>query len=217
MEYLTTGDIKSIFLEIRTLVDAEKETLTRLDSAMGDGDLGITMSRAFQAASNEATNSEERDVGKLLMHLGMTIAKTSPSTLGTLLATGFMKGGKSIENKENIGTEEMAAFFETFVKALMDRGKSAPGNKTIIDTLYPASMAIRSAAQQQRSLSEVISAGLDSALMGLDASTQMKAMHGRAAYYQDDSIGKQDGGATVGTFIIRGFFQHISNKNKTGA
>jgi len=211
MERLTTGDIKTIFLEIQSIVDREKETLTRLDSVMGDGDLGITMSRAFHAACDEAEKSEDLSVGKLFIRLGMVMAKTSPSTMGTLLATGFMKGGKSIEPEEQIGLAELATFFEVFVKGLMDRGKSAPGNKTIIDTLYPAALAIRSAVHEQKFMAAAIHDALDAAMNGLEASTRMKAQHGRAAYYQDDSIGKQDGGATVGTFIVRGFFQHITN------
>ncbi|MDP9043118.1 MAG: Dak phosphatase, partial [Bacteroidota bacterium] len=40
--------------------------------------------------------------------------------------------------------------------------------------------------------------------------THMKAQHGRAAYYQDNSIGKQDGGATVGMYIIEGFYNHLA-------
>jgi dihydroxyacetone kinase-like protein len=58
-------------------------------------------------------------------------------------------------------------------------------------------------------LVEGISAAREASLKGLEASTKMKAQHGRAAYYQDDSIGKQDGGATVGTFIVEGFYRHI--------
>jgi hypothetical protein len=37
----------------------------------------------------------------------------------------------------------------------------------------------------------------------------MKALHGRAAYYQDASIGKQDGGATVGFLMVEGFYRVI--------
>ena len=89
----------------------------------------------------------------------------------------------------------------------MERGKSVPGNKTIIDTLFPAAEAMRLSAD--KSLADGISAAREASLKGLEASTNMKAQHGRAAYYQDDSIGKQDGGATVGTYIIEGFYRHI--------
>jgi phosphoenolpyruvate---glycerone phosphotransferase subunit DhaL len=208
-QYLEIEDIKSIIQKIKEIVDLQKETLTILDSAMGDGDLGITMSKAFHSASEESVKSDEKIPGKLLIRLGMVIAKAAPSTMGTLVATGFMKGGKSIEAVEQIGTQELATFFDNFVRSIMERGKSAPGNKTIIDTVNPAAMALRAGANKNSSLMEAITAARSASKQGLEDSTRMKAQHGRAAYYQDDSIGKQDGGATVGTFIVEGFYLHI--------
>ena len=211
MQQLTADDIKLIILEIKKIVDTNKETLTELDSLMGDGDLGFTMTKAFSAANDEAGKSEERIPGKLLTRLGMIIAKTAPSTMGTLIATGFMKGGKAIEQSGEIGPEELAIFFETFARSMMERGKSAPGNKTIIDTIYPAAMALRVEANAHHSMEQGITAAHTAALNGLEASVKMKAQHGRAAYYQDKSIGMQDGGATVGTYIVEGFYKHITN------
>ena len=207
MEKLRIKDIQSIIHQIKNIIDSNQEKLMELDSVMGDGDLGFTMTKAFAAADEEADKSEEKIPGKLLTRLGMVIAKTSPSTMGTLVATGFMKGGKSIDSFEEIGPEELAVFFEAFVRSIMERGKSVPGNKTIIDTLFPAAEALRLSVSE--TLVKSISAAREASLKGLEASTKMKAQHGRAAYYQDDSIGKQDGGATVGTYIIEGFYRHI--------
>lgn len=207
METLRIKDIQSIILQIKNIIESNQHKLMELDSVMGDGDLGFTMTKAFAAAHEEADKSEEKIPGKLLARLGMVIAKTSPSTMGTLVATGFMKGGKSIDSYEEIGPEELAFFIEAFVKSIMERGKSVPGNKTIIDTLFPAAEALRLSVND--SLARAISAAREASMKGLEASTKMKAQHGRAAYYQDDSIGKQDGGATVGTYIIEGFYKHI--------
>ena len=208
METLGIKDIHPIIFRIKNIIDANQEKLMELDSVMGDGDLGFTMTRAFAAALEEADKSEEKIPGKLFTRIGMVIAKTSPSTMGTLIATGFMKGGKSVESFEEIGPEELAVFFEAFVKSIMDRGKSVPGNKTIIDTLFPAAEALRLSVSS--SLAIGITAAWEASLRGLEASTKMKAQHGRAAYYQDDSVGQQDGGATVGTYIIEGFYRHIT-------
>ncbi|HLA59950.1 MAG TPA: dihydroxyacetone kinase subunit L [Puia sp.] len=207
METLRIKDIQSIILQIKNVIDSNQNKLMELDSVMGDGDLGFTMTKAFAAAYEEADKSEEKIPGKLFTRLGMVIAKTSPSTMGTLVATGFMKGGKSIDSFEEIGPLELAVFFEAFVRSIMERGKSVPGNKTIIDTLFPAAEVLRLSVNE--SLAGAISVAREASLNGLEASTKMKAQHGRAAYYQDDSIGKQDGGATVGTYLIEGFYRHI--------
>lgn len=207
METLRIKDIQSIILQIKNIVDSNQNKLMELDSVMGDGDLGFTMTKAFAAAYEETNKSEEKVPGKLLTRLGMVIAKTSPSTMGTLVATGFMKGGKSIDSYDEIDTKVLAIFFETFVRSIMERGKSVPGNKTIIDTLFPAAEELRQLINEP--LAVGISAAREASLKGLEASTKMKAQHGRAAYYQDNSIGKQDGGATVGTYIIEGFYRYI--------
>src|ERR1700759_1623091 len=107
MEALRIKDIQSVILQIKNIVDANQGKLMELDSVMGDGDLGFTMTKAFAAAYDEAEKSDEKIAGKLLTRLGMVIAKTSPSTMGTLVATGFMKGGKSIDTFEEIGPEEL--------------------------------------------------------------------------------------------------------------
>jgi phosphoenolpyruvate---glycerone phosphotransferase subunit DhaL len=209
MKELKAADFKSVIHEIKTIVDKNHDFLMQLDSVMGDGDLGFTMTRAFNAAHEEALHSEESIPGKLLSRLGMVIAKASPSTMGTLVATGFMKGGKAIGEKEKIGAEELAVFFEVFVQSIMERGKSVPGNKTIIDVLYPAAKAFRESVSQQGTIDDSIAAARLASAKGLEESTMMKAQHGRAAYYQEKSIGKQDGGATVGAYIIDGFYNYI--------
>jgi phosphoenolpyruvate---glycerone phosphotransferase subunit DhaL len=209
MQELKAEDIKSIIIRIKEIVGMHQDFLMQLDSVMGDGDLGFTMTKAFTAGAEEAAQSVENIPGKLFIRIGMIIAKAAPSTMGTLVATGFMKGGKVLGETENIGPEELAQFFQAFVNSIMERGKSTTGNKTIIDTLFPAATALREAADQHESLAHTIQAARVASLQGLEASTQMKAQHGRAAYYQENSIGKQDGGATVGTYILEGFYQYI--------
>lgn len=210
MQQLSVEDIKQIIFHIKNIICERQDFLSELDSIMGDGDLGITMSRGFIAAHEEADQSAETKPGKLFIRIGMMIAKTAPSTMGTLIGTGFMKGGKAIEGRELIGISELAIFLETFVHSMMERGKSKPGNKTIIDSLFPAARALSYSAANEKSLVDGMLAA--KAAAGLLASTGMKAEYGRAAYYQDASIGKQDGGATVGTYIVEGFYKHISKE-----
>jgi phosphoenolpyruvate---glycerone phosphotransferase subunit DhaL len=210
MQTLQINDIRAVMRELKQSMERNQELLTQLDSAMGDGDLGITMTRAFTVADEEAQRSEEALPGKLFAKLGMGIAKAAPSTMGTLVATGFMRGGKALGEASLLAPADLACFFEAFVKGIMERGKSAPGNKTIIDTLYPASEALRASSASSETLPIAMGRALVAARQGLEESTQMKANHGRAAYYQDASIGRVDGGATVGLLLIEGFYKVIS-------
>lgn len=210
MQSLKTADIKLILTGLRQHIDKNQELLTQLDSVMGDGDLGLTMTRAFAAADEEAQLSGELLPGELLKRVGMVVAKAAPSTMGTLIATGFMRGGKALDTTPQLSSKELALFFDAFVKGIMERGKASPGDKTIIDTLYPAAQALLKAAAESESLSKAIGRAYVAARQGLEESTQMKAQFGRAVYHQETSIGKQDGGATVGLLVVEAFYHYCT-------
>lgn len=209
MEALTTADLKAILARIADIMAARKEELIRLDGAVGDGDLGLTMEKGFAAAREEAAKLEEPDIGKLSMKAGAAIARAAPSTMGTLVATGFMSGGKAVSGKQALGLPEIAAFFEAFTAGIMQRGKAKPGEKTLLDVLHPASEALRQAAGEGASLEEGFRRLRQAAAEGLAASRDMVAQHGRVAYYQEQSRGKEDPGAVAASYILAGFCEHL--------
>ena len=70
METLSTKDIQSIIHQIKNIIDSNQDKLMELDSVMGDGDLGFTMTKAFAAANEEAGKSEEKIPGKITFAFG---------------------------------------------------------------------------------------------------------------------------------------------------
>jgi dihydroxyacetone kinase-like protein len=209
MDALTTADLKAIVARIAEIMVEKKEELIRLDGAVGDGDLGLTMEKAFTVARDEAEKLEEPDAGKFALKIGAAIARAAPSTMGTLLATGFMSGGKAVSGLTSLGLKEMAAFFEAFVAGIMQRGKSKPGEKTLVDVLHPAAEALREAAGAGETLQEGFRRCRLAADEGLLRSRDMVAQHGRVAYYQEQSRGKEDPGAVAATYVVAGFCEHL--------
>jgi len=205
MEALDIDAVKSILARLKKTMDVERDRLIELDRAMGDGDLGLTMTKAFSAAGEEAEASSEVLPGKLLMRAGMAMAKAAPSTMGTLVASGFMRGGKAIGKAESITLEELAAFWRAFVDGIMQRGKARPGDKTIVDSLQPAALALEKALAAGKSLAEGLTDAVAAARAGNEAAKMMKSQHGKAAVFQDQTIGKEDPGACVGVLIVEGF------------
>ncbi len=209
MQAVGVPEVRTILAAVARLMTEKKEELIRLDGAVGDGDLGLTMEKGFIAARDDASSSTEGDVGKLFMKVGMTIARTAPSTMGTLVATGFMSGAKAVAGAASLGPKEMAAFFDAFVNGIMQRGKSKPGEKTIVDVLYPAAEALRAAAGSGASLADAFRKCRAAAEEGLAKSRDMIAQHGRVAYYGEQARGKEDPGAVAASYIIQGFASAI--------
>ena len=203
MGTLGKGDILKILQNLKARFGEQKDFLVELDGKMGDGDLGLTMSKAFTAAGDELLDTAETDIGKIFMKAGMQMAKAAPSTMGTLMGTGFMRGGKAIAGKGELTTADLADFFQAFVAGIMERGKARPGEKTIIDSLKPAADTLTQLNAEH--LDRALPAALSAAEKGLEATKDMIAQHGRIAYYKEQSKGHQDPGATAGVILIKGF------------
>jgi dihydroxyacetone kinase-like protein len=167
------------------------------------------MQKAFNAAHIEAEGFTGRETGQLILKTGMKIAQAAPSTMGTLLASGFLKGGKSILKTEQLSLSDLSVFFRAFTNGIMDAGKTKPGNKTIVDALEPASKALEEASAEGKTLPEGIQMAYTAAREGVENTKSMKAQHGRAVYYQEKSIGVIDAGATVGALIVEGFYNGV--------
>lgn len=210
METWSTKDFKAIFSALKVMSETQKAYLIELDSVMGDGDLGLTMAAIFKAADAFAAEYAEDDIGSLLMKSGMAMAKAAPSTMGTLMATGFMRAGKALKGKTEANVTDMAEFWRTFTEGVAERGNSKVGEKTIIDALDPAVHKLAELASSGASLKEAMVAAKDAAFAGVEATKDMVAQHGRAAYYQEKSRTAQDPGATVGALVMKVFADYVA-------
>lgn len=211
MDKLNANDIKGIFKSIRDVVDLNKTYLIELDGIMGDGDLGITMSFGFNKIIESLDNLNIEDIGMLIMKAGMIMADEAPSTLGTLVATGMIKGGKALKGKKEINLEEIIEANNAALNGMMERGKSKRGNKTILDSLFPALDALIESRNGGKNLQEAFNVAYKASREGAENTKIMKSVHGRAAFYGDKSIGNIDGGAVLGSYLYEGANNYVQS------
>jgi dihydroxyacetone kinase-like protein len=203
MNSLGKDEIIKILQNLKQLFNDNRDYLVELDAKMGDGDLGLTMSKGFTAVYDELRDTAETDIGKILMKAGMLMANAAPSTMGTIMGTGFMRGGKAISGKDEISTADLAEFFQAFVTGIMERGKAKPGEKTVIDSLKPAADTL--VEFKGKDIVKALQEALLSSEKGLESTKNMIAQHGRIAYYKEQSMGQEDPGATAGVILMKGF------------
>ena len=189
------------------LMEENKQYLCDLDAALGDGDLGLTMSLGFAEIKNFVESSAESDLGKLIAQAGMSMAKKAPSSMGTLVASGFMNAGKSCKGKTELAEPEFAALLQAFTAGVKNRGKCEVGDRTILDALQPASDVFAQAISAGKSLTEAANSAYSAAQTGCDATKNMQAKFGRAVYYGDKVIGSVDQGAVVGVLIYQALLE----------
>jgi dihydroxyacetone kinase-like protein len=213
METLRATDLIQLFEAWRTVFAQQREFLIALDGKVGDSDLGITMSKSF-AAAFDAVSAEEQgaSISKLLRTAGVIMAKTAPSTMGTLTATGFIRGSKALENVDALGTKEIAVFWRAFCDGVAERGKAKVGDKTLLDVLDPLARSLEDAATSGEGLSNALSAATEVAAKALENTKSMVAQHGKAAAFQQKTVGLQDAGATVGLLIVQTMRDFVSGQ-----
>jgi phosphoenolpyruvate---glycerone phosphotransferase subunit DhaL len=209
MDAISSADLIRLFDSWKTLFAQKREELIALDGKVGDSDLGITMAKAFAAAAEAvAAEGEAAGIGKLLKTAGATMARTAPSTMGTLTATGFIRAGKALDGVSAIGPGELATFWGAFRDGVAERGKAKPGDKTLLDVLGP--LAAAAEAAENSTLGSATSEAAKAAEAALEATKSMKAQHGKAAAFQDRTVGLQDAGATVGLLLAVRMSQFVS-------
>lgn len=204
MEAMSARDLIELFGAWQATFAEQRDFLISLDGKVGDSDLGITMAKAFAAAAEAvAATATGTPIGKMLITAGMAMAKAAPSTMGTLTATGFMRGGKALEGASAMGVREGAAFWRAYSNGVAERGKAKVGDKTLLDVIEPIATAFEGATKTDETLRAVLSAATSVAEEALEKTKIMVAQHGKAAAFQDKSVGLQDAGATVGVLMIR--------------
>ncbi len=204
METVNKEKLKDILNHILSSLQDAKEELITLDGAMGDGDLGLTMCKGFEAVCQEIDVLDENDMGKLMMKLGMKMNSVVPSTMGTLISTCFVKAAPKAKGKTELTLEDLAAMGRAAVNGVMQRGGSKIGDKTMLDALHPAVCALEAAAANGKTIAQAQKEAYEAAISGVEKTKTLKSVHGRAAYYSEKSIGKQDPGATAVMYIFRG-------------
>ena len=184
-------------------VGANKEQLTQLDAAVGDGDHGINMDRGMSAvlAKLDAA-TEEQDIGALLKTVGMTLVSTVGGAGGPLYGTLFLQMGTAVSGKDELGPDDWAAALEAGIAGVQARGKAEPGDKTMIDALIPGRDALKSALAEGASFEDALRQSADAAGQGMRDTVPLVARKGRASYLGERSAGHQDPGATSSHLLL---------------
>lgn len=180
-----------------------RQQLTDLDSAIGDGDFGISLDRGFTAAQAELTTNPPPDIRAVFQSVAAVLIKTMGGSSGPLLGTFFLRAGSACAEKSELAPADVVALFEVGVDGLQQRGKAALGDKTMMDAWLPAVDAMRGALEAGSGLTEILDRGAAAAEAGVHATISMSARKGRASYLGERSVGHADPGAMATHLMLK--------------
>ncbi len=209
MNEIKASDWTALMEAVAQVMTENADHLCQMDAQMGDGDLGLTMKKGYCALPEIYSSLDEADMGKRLAKSGMKMSSVVPSTMGTLMSSGWMEGGKRLAGRETVDAAGFAAFLQGFADGIAKRGKCAPGDRTVLDALLPAAQRAEQAAQEGADLPAAALAALEGAKTGLEATKNMTPKYGKAAVFAAKALGTEDQGATAGMLLVQGLYNGI--------
>lgn len=209
---LTSADFIQALHQIADRIEQEKDYLSELDRAVGDGDHGVTMSIGWQAIKAKlAELSGESGCGEICKAVGMTFLNAVGSSVGPLYATAFLRGGAVLQGKTELNDEDIVQFWIAAVNGILERGKAQPGEKTMVDAWYPAMRALESGRAAGKDLPSCLEDAVKAAEKGMKSTAEMISQKGRSSRLGERSFGHQDPGATSAFIILDSFHQSVKS------
>ncbi|EAE8880814.1 dihydroxyacetone kinase subunit L [Listeria monocytogenes] len=176
-------------------VQENKQLLSDLDQAIGDGDHGINMARGLGELKKAFTEKEPADLKEVFKTAGMTMVSKVGGASGPLYGTAFLNMSKAVD-ADTINAVGLTKVIEAGLEGIEKRGKSHAGEKTMIDVWEPVVHALH----QEDLTDDVVDAALQK-------TKDLKATKGRASYLGERSIGHLDPGAYSSALLFHAMLQ----------
>lgn len=193
----SNGDLRVLFeakarAVAETLLAAEPE-LTRLDSIVGDGDLGISLARGAQAVSAAWQEIDFNRPAHALSQISRLLRRSLGGSSGPLYAVFVLRIAASLAEENSVETTgAWARAFRAGCDGMMQLGGAGPGDRTMLDALLPAADALEASTGEY---AQGVAAMVAAAQAGAEATRDMQPRRGRSTYLGDRTAGHADPGA----------------------
>jgi dihydroxyacetone kinase-like protein len=176
------------------------DELRDLDAALGDGDLGVTVSAGSQAVRSALGElAAGIPPAQVLRVAAGAFARANPSTMAALVGGALLAGAKVVGDAPVVDRALGLAVGRAAAESIATRGRSQVGDKTILDALVPALDAMAASS------GDVLAAGVAAAADGVERTRELQSQRGRASWLGERSKGRQDPGATAFLRFLEGW------------
>jgi phosphoenolpyruvate---glycerone phosphotransferase subunit DhaL len=190
--------LQGAIARLAAAMERDFDMLNAADGALGDGDLGVTMTRGMKLVSEKAGDLPE-DLGQALLACAQAFTKASGSSYGTLMATGLMAMAKALKGETAVPAARIADLVALARDQMQARGKADLGGKTVLDSLDAVAQAT-AGKDDPAAIADAAAAAVDAAL---DTFRDRKATVGRARIFAEKSVGMDDPGMLAMNRIVK--------------
>lgn len=183
---ITRDTLLAAMDRVTAAMERDFDRLNAADAALGDGDLGVTMTRGMRANSAMKDDLPD-DIGMMLFQCAQAFTKSSGSSYGTLMATGLMSAAKTLRGQEQISRADIPDLIAAARDKMQARGKAELGGKTVLDSLDYVAHATAGADDMAAAAAKAVDTALDDF-------RDKPATVGRARIFGEKSVGMDDPG-----------------------
>ena len=199
---------KEVVLSLISEIDKNKAWLSEIDGAIGDGDHGVNMAKGFNMAKEKVDDTGET-LSEQLKSLGMILVSNIGGAMGPIYGTFFMRMAKPIEGKYEIDENDFKSMLESALEGVKKRGQAEVGDKTLVDTLEPATKAFAESVEKGLSFKEALDKMVEAAKKGMESTKNLVAKKGRSSRLGDRSKGTIDAGSASCYIILKTLAESI--------
>ena len=186
----------------------EERTLTALDGPIGDSDHGIGMRRGMIKAREVLCGEEDfESINELFFRMGRAMIAIMGGSSGVIFGTMFMGAGAGMEAITQLDGKTFVRMMRNSLNRVKKKGKAGPGDKTMVDALEPAVLAME--AEDCKDFPHVLRLAAEAAKKGAEATKDMTALFGHARTLGERSLGHPDPGAVTVTVIFRAMEEYV--------
>ena len=182
-------------------VCAAEAELTEIDAQFGDADHGFTMVKICNT-SVEALDGSDGNIKEMLDDAAMAVMRLNGGSAVPLWNTWLDGMQEGAPESEEMDVAALKAMFARAFEELDDMSGAKVGDKTLMDTLIPATDAIGEYAGEDEA--ELFAVAAEAAAKGAENSKNFPSKFGRAKSYGAKTIGTPDAGAMSMFYFFKG-------------
>lgn len=209
IQCLPLADAGFVVRELVDVIRRNRDHLSEIDAAIGDGDHGINMSKGFGQCGARLDARGATSLPDALDVLSTALMDGIGGSMGPLYGSFFMDFAAPLKGRDTLDAalfgEALAAGFAG-VQAISD---AKIGDKTLIDTLAPAAAAFHEALRAGDDFRHALAAMSAAAERGKESTRWLQARVGRASRLGERSVGTLDAGAASCCLILCGLASSI--------
>lgn len=216
VESISKPDLANIIRGIRDAMEEKKDHLSSIDTQIGDGDHGFSMSQGFHNVCAKLDDFEKEEIGGFLKKCGLEMIRSIGGAAGAIYGTFFTAQASyyntQLNGKEELESADITGMLAEALNQIKKRGGAQTGDKTLVDALEPAINELRRGLETGLNLNEMFNKAANKAAEGAENTKTMIAKHGRSKYVGERSLGFVDPGAVSMALIFATIADYLSNR-----